>query len=184
MRVLSTLPYASSTQKPMETFTAIWNITVGWEGGPKVGRVLAHNAMWAGGALGGVGGMLFLQHTTTVTLLWPWLKGQHTNMCIDYILCKHSYAWPSLPGANNSVPNTSVFICTLFSRCLFQSSFCRHCRGDCWRLISSWWWRWTGKSPLWHFSVFIPFHKLIQQHWPSPVLVIVTEVKVDSPTEF
>lgn len=101
-----------------------------------------------------------------LTLLWPWLKGQHTNMCINYILCKHSYAWPSLPGATNSLPNTSVFICTLFSRCLFQSRFCRHCRGDCWRLISICWWRWTRKSSLRHFSVFIPFHKFIQQHWP------------------
>lgn len=111
-------------------------------------------------------GCCFSNTQPPVTLLWPWLKGQHTNMCINYILCKHSYAWPSRPGATNSVPNTSVFVCTLFSRCSFQSRFCRHCRGDCWRLISSWWWRWTGKSSLWHFSVFIPFHKLIQQHWP------------------
>lgn len=91
-----------------------------------------------GGALGGVGEVLFFQQSTTSDP--PRLKGRHTNMCIDnYILGKHSHTQAlSARGHHQSVPNTSVLICTLFSRCLFQSRFCRHCHGDCWRLVSSW----------------------------------------------
>lgn len=35
-----------------------------------------------------------------------------------------------------------------------------------------------------HLFSFIPLHKLIQQHWPGSIFIIVTEVKVNCSTEF
>lgn len=35
-----------------------------------------------------------------------------------------------------------------------------------------------------HLFFFIPFNKFIQQYWPCPVLIIITEVKINCAAEF